>query len=79
VVWAGLLRVASRYTRDSAPDSPLALEWSSVVCHSALPRGATVGTNPEGHGVLAGRGIVGRATEKRQEPNWEIVVFLGGR
>jgi hypothetical protein len=40
-------------------DSALTSEWPRVVRDGALHGGATIGTNREGHGGLAGRRIIG--------------------
>jgi hypothetical protein len=48
------------------PHSAVALKWPSVIRDGALHAEATVGTNGEGHGGLAGRRIVGGETIKPQ-------------
>jgi hypothetical protein len=45
----------------------LPLEWPGIVGDGALNRESTVGTNGEGHGDLARRGIVGGEQRTTQE------------
>ena len=53
----------------NVPDGALSLEQASVVRDGAVNRGATVGTNREGHGSLTGKLILGGVPRKAQEPN----------
>src|SRR5262245_50016500 len=49
------------------PDRALSLERPSVVRNGAVHRGATGGTNREGHRGLAGRRIIGGKRRMAQE------------